>query len=425
MGRRTLRAVFLSFGLLSAGVSALVRADDATLRADFAAALAPPCWEPVYKRSRTPAPARPGMLGVGGTVLRQPWEAPATLAAARALAQKRGESALPFLLEHAKNAKDGRERGFALAVLVALADTPKGSDSLIAFVVNARAGGTLGHTLSLITDLHGPAARPLLERMVAVAFDRIASDPRSATVNLTTAVLGGAGALLGAVGDQNTRALFLQLLERAGDDRPLKPSAQALLDDLDARLSLPEADRAAWSRDVIEFMKVRAIYEGNISAENEAEQVGAGLEARGVRLGTAFLRRMLGKSPVATAVVVAGRQRETELIPDLLRIVEHGGRGYVTTLALDALGRIGTRESFAALLGLVRSDPPLPVAAPLSVLANTGDAAILRALQRLATDPSLSPAARADVVVARDYLGARLAGTLKPLMGVQPVFPRR
>jgi hypothetical protein len=235
-----------------------------------------------------------------------------------------------------------------------------------------------------------------------------------------------AGEFLAAVGDGGSRKMLLDLLDRTGGREHARSYAQAALDGLDTRLALPDAARSQWARDATEFMRARHRFGDNISAQIGASHAATSLANRGVRLGVPFLRFKLAGTGSDVAVLVAGRQREATLIPDLVRLAEKKDVGYVGSMALSALGDIGNRDALDDLLGFVRPDFRMRIAAPLQVLANHGDATTLQALERLATDPAFGAPDQADIIIARDYLGARLSGAVKPpTMGLQPQFPVR
>jgi hypothetical protein len=370
-------------------------------------------------------------MGMGRAILSQPCEAPATLEAARSLAHRYGEASAPFWARRANEAKDFAERGLALATLVALSDRPAGETTLAGRLFDTPSIMEQHVAFGLICDLHGAAARPLLEHLVTEACRRLRAKPNDAVRLRTATVTVCAGELLGAVGNEATRHSLSDLLAQGGNGGN-DPSAHYLrraLDGLDARLAQPVSARAAWSRDAVEFAKATWLYQDDISAENGAYRAAGRLADRGVRPGIRFLKFQLsGRSSASDlAIAVAGNQRETELIPDLVGAAQRTGGGYKSSMAMAALGQIGTREALDALLTLVRPNLELRIAAPLSVLAQRGDATTLRALVRLANNPSFKVADQADIAAARDYLAARLAGKIpQPMMGNPgPQFPPR
>src|SRR5262245_37323026 len=85
MDRTRLRAALTALFLGTPGGLAVALADEPALRRDLAAALAPPCWQPVVAGGGL-AGAMGGMMP-GRSVVQREWEAPATLAAARSLAR--------------------------------------------------------------------------------------------------------------------------------------------------------------------------------------------------------------------------------------------------------------------------------------------------------------------------------------------------
>jgi hypothetical protein len=359
-------------------------------------------------------------------VLRDPWEAPATLEAARALARRYGEPGVPFWAQRAQEAKEFAERGVALATLVALSDRDAGANALVALLLGTQPMTAHTVAFSLIADLHGPAARPLLERLVSEASDRLRAKPQGLARLRAGTVLGCAGEWLAAMGDEGTMRALRGQLARGGDDDPSAHYLRRAIDGLDARLAQPESARAAWTRDAIEFAKARSFSEDHISAQAGAYRAAGRLADRGVRLGRPFLRFQLSVGSSDLAVAVAGNQREATMIPELVRIAEQRRGGYRPSMALAALGQIGAPEAIDALLTLVRTDLEVRIAGPLHVLAVRGDSSTLRALQRLASDASFSAADQADIAAARDYLAARLAGKIAaPQMGGGPQFPPR
>jgi hypothetical protein len=230
--------------------------------------------------------------------------------------------------------------------------------------------------------------------------------------------------LLGAVGDQGTIEVLRGLLDRGGENDPSAHYLKRAIDGLDARLAQPEAVRAAWAREAVEFAKARWFHADNISAQVGAYRAAGRLADRGVRLGSPFLRFQLSRVSADLAVAVAGNQRDAELIPDLIQVAKRRAGGYTSSMAFAAVGQIGTREAFDALLALVRPGVDLQ---PLSVLARRGDVTTLRRLERLASDASFNAKDRADIAVARNYLAARLVGKIPaPSMGDGgPRFPPR
>ncbi|QEH35703.1 hypothetical protein OJF2_42600 [Aquisphaera giovannonii] len=423
MSRRGMGIGVLLIGAFVPTPLATAQTDEAALGRDLAAAAEAPCWQPVYAEGRR---GLPGVMG-GPAIVRERCEAPATLRAARELARRHGEEAAPYWARRAGEMSTPPERGLALATLVALADRPGPADRLAGLLFDERMSGNVGVAFSLIVDLHGPSARPLLERLVAEACRRRRANPERPPSLQSFLVLSRAAELLGAVGDEGTRDFLRGLLARGGKADPCALPLRLALDAIDARLSQPEAERAAWGRDAIEFVKARWFHSGSISAEIDACRGAGWLAGRGVRLGVPFLRFPLsGRASADLAVAVAGSQREAALIPDLARVAERQRGGYTSSMAVAALGQVGTREAMDALLAMVRPDFPMRIAGPLSVLARDGDATTLRALVRLATDRSFDAADRADIAAARDYLAARLAGrpAASP-MGDGPQFPPR
>lgn len=423
MRRVTTFAIIVALWSVPERLPAGAQVEEARIRKDFAAALAPPCWQPVVATNGMAG----GMgSGSGPSMVKPPWEAPATLNAARHFAQQHRERAIPALKELARGGTDFAQKGFAVATLAALADHPAGADALVEFVFDPTSAWAQDMVFSLLADLHGDGARPIVERLYADALDRLLSTHPSSSRGNVAGVQTRAGILLSALGNESTRALYQSLRDRTGTPVVAKNSVETALSALDARLALPAAERAPWSRDAIEFMKVGALHSGHISAEVGANRAAAALKARGVRLGVPFLRMKL--HPVASdiAIAVAGTQRETKLIPDLVLVIERPDAGYTASMAVGALGEIGSRDALDALLDFVRPDFRMRIAVPLSLLANRGDATTLQDLKRLATAPSFSIADRADIVIARDYLAARLAAKVAtPAMGGAPQFPIR
>jgi hypothetical protein len=405
-------ALFLISAPILACSAASAGVDEAAVARDLAAAVAPPCWQPVYAKTTG---GLAGMMGMTRPVLCDPWEAPATLEAARTLARRYGEEAIPLWDRWAREARDFPKSGLALATLVALSDRPVGADALAGLLLGAESLPDQSVAFSLIADLHGPAARLLLERLVGDACERLRAKPDGLVRLHTGTLLARAGELLGAVGTEGTREVLRGLLNRGGDNDPSAHYLERAIQGLDARLAQPEAVRAAWSREAIEFAKAQWFHAGNISAQVGAHRAAGRLSDRGVRLGVPFLRFQLSRVSPDLAVAVAGNQRDAELIPDLIQVATRNAGGYTSSMAFAAVGQIGTREAFDALLALVRPGVDLRA---LSVLAKRGDVTTLLRLERLASDRSFSAADRADIAVARNYLTARLLGkTSAPSMG--------
>jgi hypothetical protein len=422
---RVIRRAALCLIALAVTVQAdLAAGDEATAARDLAAALIPPCWQPVYANATA---GRTGMMGMARPVLSRPCEAPATLAAARALARRHGENSVPFWRRRAQEAQNFAERGLSLATLVALSDRRAGADALADLLLGTES--FTAHTLavSLIADLHGPAARPLLLRVASEACECLRAQPDEVKRLRVGTALSCAGELLEAFGDEETKAALGRLLARGGANDVAARHLKRAIDGLDARLAEPEAARALWTRDAVELAKAHWFCGDDVSATGGAYRAAGRLADRGVRLGLPFLRFQLASGFSEVAVAAAGNQREAGVIGDLIRVAERRGGGFRSHMALAALGQIGSREAFDALFTLVRPDLEPRIAAPLSVLAMRGDSTTLRALQGLATDPSFSAADRADIAVARDYLAGRLAGTIRvPMMGDGgPRFPAR
>jgi hypothetical protein len=365
------------------------------------------------------------MMGMARPIAKEPWEAPATLAAARELARRHCEEAIPILVSQFREAKDHRERGLALAVLAVLADRPAGAEALASLLFEFRSLHEQAMAFSLLADLHGPASRPFLECLVSDACRRLRAKPPEPEGYRIRTTLSQAGEFLSAVGDERSSILLREELDRGGKVDPAAVYLRASLDGLESRLALPPGARAAWSRDAIEFSKAQLRFSQDISARNGAYRGAGLLTHRGVRLSVPFLHFKLAGTAWDMAIAVAGDQREAQLVPDLVRICRSQS-GYCAGMALSALGQIGGRKALDGLLGLVRPGLPMRVAAPLSILATRGDAETLRTLDLLACDRSLDALDRADVRIAREYLAARLAGNVPAsLMGDGPQFPIR